>query len=74
MPSQPQTEVGINRLFGTILIVLGLVGVIWGGFVWTTHKTLVDTQNLQHQLPLAPLIGVLALAGGAALLLMGRRV
>jgi len=69
----------MNRLLGIILVVLGQAGVIWGGFAWTTHKMLVDigplhaTQNVRHELPMPPVIGVMALAAGAALLLMGRR-
>jgi hypothetical protein len=64
---------------GAVLIVLGLVGLIWGGFSYTTRKTVVDigpihaTRDQTHNVPLPPIIGALALVGGVVLLVGGKR-
>jgi hypothetical protein len=63
---------------GIILIVLGLVGLIWGGFSYTTSKKVVDigpihaTRDQTHNIPLPPIAGALALIGGVALLVTGK--
>ena len=62
------------------MIVLGLVGLIWGGFSYTTRKTVVDigpihaTRDQTHNIPLPPIIGALALVGGVVLFVGGKRV
>jgi hypothetical protein len=63
---------------GMVLIVLGLVGLIWGGFSYTTRKKVVDigpihaTRDQTHTVPLPPIIGALALVGGVVLLVGGK--
>ena len=62
------------KVVGLILIALGLVGVIWGGFTYTTRKTVIDlgpiqaTSDQKHTVPLPPIAGAIALVGGIALL------
>ena len=69
----------MNKMFGIILIVLGLVGLVWGGFSYTTREKVVDigpihaTREKTHNIPLAPIGGALALAGGIVLLVVGRK-
>jgi len=61
-------------MVGLILIALGLVGVIWGGFTYTTRKTVIDlgpiqaTSDQKHTVPLPPIAGAIALVGGITLL------
>ena len=68
----------MNKTLGIILIVLGLVGLVWGGFSYTTREKVVDigpihaTREKTHNIPLAPIGGALALAGGIVLLVVGR--
>jgi hypothetical protein len=33
------------RVVGTILIVLGIVALVWGGISWTREKTVVDRSS-----------------------------
>lgn len=67
------------KVIGLILIVLGLVGVIWGGFTYTTRKTVIDlgpiqaTSDQKHSVPLPPIAGGVALVGGIALLFVGSK-
>ncbi len=69
----------MNKTMGVVLIVLGLVGLIVGGFSYTTRKKVVDigpihaTRDQQHTIPLPPIVGALALIGGVVLLVGGKR-
>lgn len=66
-------------LIGIILIVLGIISLAYQGIHYTTHKKVLDIGPLQatteeHKtIPLPPILGWLALAGGIVLLLAGRR-
>jgi len=69
----------MNKTLGVILIVLGLVGLIWGGFTYTTKEKVVDigpihaTRDEQHNIPLPPIAGAAALIGGIVLLVAGKK-
>ncbi len=67
------------RIAGTVLIVIGLVGLLWGGFSWTREKTVVDLGPIQartqeHRLiPIPPVVGGVALVAGIVLLVVPAR-
>jgi hypothetical protein len=67
------------KVAGAILITLGLFGLAWGGFTYTTREKVVDigpihaTRDETHRVPLSPIFGVGALAGGVALLFAGKK-
>jgi hypothetical protein len=69
----------MNKTIGVILIVLGLFGLAWGGFTYTTQEKVVDigpihaTREKTHDVPIPPIAGALALIGGVALLAVGRK-
>lgn len=69
----------MNKTLGIILIVLGLVGLAWGGFTYTTTERVVDigpihaTRDKTHNVPLPPIFGAVALIGGIALLAVPRK-
>ena len=64
----------MNKTFGLILIVLGLVGLAWGGFTYTTREKVVDigpihaTRDITRNVPLPPIAGAVALIAGIVLL------
>jgi hypothetical protein len=64
----------MNKTLGVILIVLGLAGLAWGGFTYTTREKIVDIGPIHasveksHTVPLPPLAGAAALIGGIALM------
>jgi len=68
----------VNKTLGAILIVLGVVGLAWGGVTYTTGETVVDigpihaTRDKNHSVPLPPIAGAVALAGGIVLFVAGR--
>jgi hypothetical protein len=69
----------VNKTLGLILVALGLVGLAWGGFTYTTREKVVDigpihaTREQTHNIPLPPIAGAAALIGGAVLLVAGRK-
>ena len=66
----------MNKIIGMILIGLGVIGLAWGGFTYTTQEKVVDigpihaTREKNHNVPLPPVAGALALIGGIALLVI----
>ena len=64
---------------GVALIVLGIVAMVYQGISYTTRENVIDlgplqaTVDKQQTIPLPPLVGGLALAGGIALLIVGAR-
>ncbi|MBI2681214.1 MAG: DUF3185 domain-containing protein [Candidatus Solibacter usitatus] len=69
----------MNQTLGIILIVLGLAGLAWGGFTYTTREKVIDlgpiqaTREQTHNVPLPPIAGALALIGGVVLLVAGKK-
>jgi hypothetical protein len=69
----------MTRAIGAILIVLGLIGLGWGGFTYTTKKKVLDvgpieaTREEHHNVPVPPIAGALALVGGIVLIAADRR-
>jgi hypothetical protein len=65
----------MTRTVAIILIVLGLVGLAWGGFTYTTRQRVLDvgpihaTREKTHAVPVPPIAGAVALLGGVVLLL-----
>jgi hypothetical protein len=66
-------------MVGMILVVLGLFGLAWGGFTYTTREKVVDigpihaTREKTHDVPLPPIVGAVALMDGVVLLVAGRK-
>ena len=64
---------------GIALIVLGLAALAYQGITYTSRETVVDvgplhaTADRQKTLPLPPVLGMVAVAGGVALLVAGVR-
>jgi uncharacterized membrane protein YidH (DUF202 family) len=69
-------NMNVRYIVGIALVVIGLVSLLLGGFRWTQEKTVVDVGPLkatttEHKtLPIPPIVGGLALAGGIVLLVV----
>ena len=67
------------KIIGIVLIVIGIIGLAYGGITYTTREKVLDigpieaTAERQKTIPLPPVLGGLALAGGVALLIVGSR-
>ena len=66
-------------LAGIVLIVLGVVALVYQGVTYTRRETVLDigplhaTADRERTLPLPPVLGIAAIAGGVALLAVGGR-
>ena len=66
-------------LIGIVLIVLGVVALAYQGITYTTREKIIDigpleaSANTKKTIPLPPLLGGLALAGGVVLVIVGRK-
>ena len=67
------------RIIGIVLIVIGLISLALGGISYTTKEKVVvlgpieATAERHKTIPLPPLLGGLALAGGVVLLIAGSK-
>jgi drug/metabolite transporter (DMT)-like permease len=67
------------KIAGIILILIGAAALVYGGFSYTSQKKAVDLGPIQidktehHSLPVPPILGVLAIAGGGVLLFSAAR-
>ena len=69
----------MTRIVGMILIVIGLVGLLFGGVFWTREKTVLDIGPVEAKtqerdgVPISPIVGGLITAAGVVLLLVPAR-
>lgn len=65
------------KIAGILLIIVGVAALVYGGFSYTSHKKAVDIGAIQinrtenHTLPIPPILGIVAIAGGAGLVYFG---
>ena len=68
-----------KAMVGMLLIVLGVVALIYGGISYTKRETVLDigplhaTADREKTIPLSPILGIVAVAGGVVLLVSGGR-
>jgi uncharacterized membrane protein HdeD (DUF308 family) len=66
-------------ILGIVLIVLGLVALAYQGFTYTTREKVLDigpihaTAEREKTVPVPPLLGIVAVAAGVALVIVGVR-
>jgi len=66
-------------IVGALLLVLGLAALVYQGVTYTSRETVLDigplhaTADREKTLPLPPLVGIAAVAGGVVLLVTGAR-
>ena len=67
------------KLVGIALVVLGIVGLAYGGITWTTREKVVDMGPVQvsrdktQSLPLPPIAGGVCLIAGVVVLVASGR-
>ena len=66
-------------LVGVVLIILGVLALAYQGITYTTREKVIDLGPLkasvdkEKTIPLPPIIGALARAGGVVLVFLGGR-
>ena len=66
-------------ILGLVLIVFGLAALAYQGFTYTSRETVLDigpvhaTADRQRTVPLPPVLGIVAVAGGVVLVAAGVR-
>lgn len=67
------------KIIGVVLIVVGIIALAYGGITYTKREKVLDigpieaTTERRETIPLPPVLGGLALAGGIVLLIVGSR-
>ena len=67
------------RIVGIVLIILGVIGLTYGGITYTRRRDTVTlgplsaTVQQRETLPISPIAGVIALVAGIGLLVAGGR-
>lgn len=67
------------RIIGVLLIVFGVLALSYGAIRYTQREKVFEigplqaTTEQQHEIPLPPIAGIAAIAGGAVLLWAGTR-
>ncbi|HYF35214.1 MAG TPA: hypothetical protein VD994_08010 [Prosthecobacter sp.] len=68
-----------RQILAIALIALGIIALAYQGFTYTTREKAVDLGPIQitaektHTFPLPPVLGLVAVGSGIALLILGRR-
>ena len=64
---------------GALLVIVGVLVLIYGGFQYSRQRTLIDlgpikaTTTEHHQVPISPILGGVAILAGLGLLASSRR-
>lgn len=67
------------KIFGFVLVVLGVLALVYGGISYNRQRTVIDvgpftaTATEQKNVPLSPIVGGIALLGGVLLLAIPRQ-
>ncbi|MGD0839881.1 MAG: DUF3185 domain-containing protein [Candidatus Acidiferrales bacterium] len=68
-----------STILAVVLIVIGVIALAYQGITYSTRKKIIDIGSLQatteehHTFPLPPIVGIVALAGGVAVLALAKR-
>ena len=69
----------VRQIVGLVLVVIGIVALVSGGVFWTDRDTILDagpfevaTEN-REGVTLPPVVGIVSLIAGAALLFLPKR-
>lgn len=67
------------KIIGVVLVVLGVLALVYGGINYSRNRTVLQMGSMsvtatEHKsFPVPAVVGVVVLAGGVALLVLGQR-
>jgi len=68
-----------TAMVGVFLVLLGVAALVYQGITYTTRETVLDlgpiqaTKETTKTMPLPPILGGMALLGGAVLIVIGAK-
>ncbi len=66
------------KVLGSILIIIGIVALVYGGFTYTRQRKVLDVGPIQartterHTVPISPVVGGICLVAGIVLVAADR--
>lgn len=66
-------------MLGIVLVIVGVIALAYQGITYTTREKVLDigpieaTKETKKTIPLSPVLGAVALAGGIAMILVGMK-
>ncbi len=69
----------MKSIIGIVLVILGIISLVWGGIHYNDQKTVLQmgdfkaTATEQKSIPISPIVGVISLIAGVALLVVSKR-
>lgn len=67
------------KMLGFVLMIAGLLALVYGGISYSRDRTVLDvgpftaTATEQHNIPLSPIVGGIALISGLVLVMVPRK-
>lgn len=67
------------KLLGVVLIVIGIIGFVYGGVSWTRDETVLDAGPIEieaerrESIPITPVASAVAVVAGLVLVVTGGR-
>ena len=67
------------RAFGAILVILGIVALVYGGFSYTKREKVLDVGPVEasvdkkEHVPISPILGGVAIVAGLVMVFAGSR-
>ena len=77
--STAEVFMSAKRVIGVVLLIVGIATLVYGGVFWTDRDTILDAGPLQvttedrDGFAVPPVLGILAIVGGAILLFVPDR-
>ena len=69
----------MTRPLGIILIVIGIVGILWGGITYTSREKILDlgsieaTEETEKTIPVPPVVGAVAVVAGVWMIVASKK-
>ena len=66
-------------VLGVVLIALGIIALGYQGFTYFTRENVIDIRHIhatvekKHTIPIQPIVGIVAVIAGVAIIVSGKR-
>lgn len=76
----PISKKSISGIIGIILIIIGIIGLLYEGYTYTKHETVMQigdikvTADTKETIYFSPIYGAISLAAGVIIVVISRRM